>query len=78
VRAALLAAAALVLTGCATTSNLNRCSYGEARRTLYTSTITAADAWVASGRTLSREAALGRQAAAVALSVLDATCPPGA
>lgn len=66
---------AITLSGCAGTVHLNRCKFAEQRRLVYTTTIAAANAYEASGRMLPYEVSLGRQAALVALDVLNASCP---
>ena len=63
------------LSACATMPAVDACKYSTARRTVYTTAIAAADAYTASGRPVPREVTLGRQAAAVALAVLDRNCP---
>ncbi len=74
-RRALLLAAVLPLTSCAGGVPINACRYAEVRRTLYTTAIRAADAYVLSGRPLPSELELGREAAATALAILNRNCP---
>lgn len=72
----LFALAALAsLSACAGGAHLDYCKYAAERRTVYTTTIVAADAYALSGRPVPYEVTLGRQAAVTALAVLDANCP---
>lgn len=72
----LLALACVALTaGCAGTPALDLCKYSAIRRATYTTAITAADAYAASGRPVPSAMVLARDAAATALAVLDANCP---
>jgi hypothetical protein len=66
--------AALALTGCGLPP-IDVCKGASIRRSVYTNTIRAIDFLQASGRPISSEAAMGRDAAAIALSVLDRNCP---
>jgi hypothetical protein len=68
-------AMAIVLTGCANAPHLDMCKYASVRRSVYTTTIRAADLYAMSGRPVPYEVTLGRQAAATALAVLDTNCP---
>jgi len=65
-------ALAASLSACATAPNL--CAGADVRRAVYTSAVTAADAYAASGRPIPAEMMLGRQAAATALALLNARC----
>jgi len=73
----LLAIAAASLSACATTpaGGLDLCKGAALRRQAYTVAITAADIYIASGRPVPAPVELGRQAAVVALTALDARCP---
>jgi hypothetical protein len=68
-------ALAASLSACATSAPLDLCKSAELRRTVYLTAVTAADAFIASGRAVPRELLLGRQAAVTALALLDARCP---
>ncbi|MBW6522392.1 hypothetical protein KZ810_02675 [Sphingomonas sp. RHCKR47] len=67
-------AAALTLPACATTPT-PICTGSDLRRTVYTATIAAADAWSASGRPVPSEVMLARVGAVAALSLLNSRCP---
>lgn len=67
-------AAALTLPACTTTPT-TICTGSDLRRTAYTATIAAADAWTASGRPVPSEVMLARMGAVAALGLLDARCP---
>lgn len=71
----LVAGVALVLSACATTPHLDVCKGAQLRRTAYTTTIAAADAWPATGRVAPFEVLLARSAAVTALAVLNSNCP---
>ena len=66
---------ALALSACAGNPRLDACKGADIRRTAYTATIAAADAWTASHRPVPREVMLARTAAAAALALLDGPCP---
>lgn len=68
-------ALAASLSACAGSPRIDLCKSSELRRTVYLTAITAADAFVASGRPVPSELLLGRQAAVTALALLDARCP---
>ncbi len=70
-------AAALTLSACATTPT-TICTGSDLRRTAYTATIAAADAWTASDRPVPSEVMLARVGAVAALSLLNARCPVAA
>jgi len=74
-RLLLVLVGALLLSGCVTTQNIDVCKYASARRTVYQTTIRAADLYALSGRNVPYEVQLGRQAAATALQVLNLNCP---
>lgn len=67
-------AALLSLNACAMPP-VDLCKNAAARRSVYTSAITAADMWASSGRPVPSSVALGREAAATALAVLNGHCP---
>ena len=67
-------AAALTLPAC-TTTPATICTGSGLRRTAYTATIAAADAWTASGRQVPSEVVLARMGAVAALGLLNARCP---
>lgn len=68
-------AAAASLSACANTPRLDICKSAETRRTVYTTAITAADVFIASGRPVPSSIYLGRDAAVTALAILDRNCP---
>ena len=74
-----IAASALTLSACATTptGGLDLCKGAALRRQAYTVAVTAADIYIASGRPVPASVELGRQAAVIALTALDARCPVG-
>ena len=74
-RPLLVLAATVSLSACAGGPHLDVCKYAGARRTIYTTTIRAADLYAMSGRPVPYEVLLGRQAAVTALAVLNTNCP---
>jgi hypothetical protein len=74
-RLILILALAASLSACAGSPRVDICKHAELRRTTYTTAITAADLYAASGRVVPYQLTLGRQAAVTALAVLDGNCP---
>lgn len=71
----LILLAALALSACTNGAPVDLCKNAPVRRAVYTSAITAADTYAASGRPVPAAVAIGREAAVTALAVLDANCP---
>jgi lysozyme family protein len=65
---------ALTLSACTTTPT-TICTGSDLRRTAYTATIAAADAWTASGRPVPSKVMLARMGAVAALGLLNGRCP---
>lgn len=68
--------ASLALSACATTPHIDVCKYSAQRRVAYTTAISTADAYTATGKPAPQAVVLGREAAVLALGVLNANCPP--
>lgn len=68
-------ALAASLSACAGTPHLDVCKGAELRRTAYSTAIEAVAVLEFSGRTVPQAALLGRDAAQIALSILDQNCP---
>lgn len=66
---------AATLASCAALPPVDLCKHAEMRRQIYVTSIATADAFIASGRPVPAAVTLGREAAAIALSVLNANCP---
>lgn len=67
-------AAAFAVTACANRP-ISICTGADLRRTGFTATIAAADAWSALGRPVPSEVMLARMSAVAALGLLNARCP---
>ncbi|MDF2603025.1 hypothetical protein [Sphingomonas sp.] len=65
---------ALPLAACAGTPPVNLCKDAELRRTGYTAVIRAADLYLLTGRPVPAAVSVGREAAVMALAVLNARC----
>lgn len=63
------------LSGCTATPHVDVCKHAALRRTVYATTIAAADAYLRSGRATPPEVLIGREVAVTALAVLDGRCP---
>jgi len=66
---------ALLAGACAPNGGIDVCKYAGLRRITYTTAISAADAYAATGQVVPYEIAIGRLAAVTALEVLDRNCP---
>lgn len=66
------------LSACATTPHLDVCKGAEVRRTAYSTAIQAVGLLEFTGRPVSQAALMARNAAQLALSVLDRNCPRAA
>lgn len=71
-------ALAASLSACAGTPHLDVCKGAQLRRTAYSTAIEAVAVLEFSGRPVPQAALLGRDAAQIALSILDRNCPRNA
>lgn len=71
----LVAASAALLSGCALTPSIDVCKGASTRRATYTAAIYAVDALTATGRPVPKEALLARDAAVLALTLVNRNCP---
>lgn len=75
-KALAIIAASLVLSGCVTNGHLDVCKTAAERRLAYSSAIVAADLYADRGQPVPSAVRLGREAAVLALTVLNTNCPP--
>lgn len=73
--AACLCLIALPIASCGDRIPIDLCKHAAVRRQVYTTSIIAADAFIASGRPVPPAVTVGREAAITARAVLDANCP---
>lgn len=74
----LILALAASLSACATTPRLDVCKGAEARRTAYSTAIQAVGLLEFTGRPVPQAALMARDAAQMALSILERNCPQAA
>ena len=75
-RLVLLASAAMMLSSCVGTADLNQCAGADTRRRVYETGILAVDVAVATGQAVPAAALKARDAAVLALRILNDRCLP--